>query len=1010
MCTIGCTLASAQGTVRGKVIDTNGETLIGVSVFLKDKPATGTVTDFDGNFSLKVTDSFPHQLMISYISFKAIEKSIQLSKNQTAVFDFVMHSDVKETQVVDISGKAVKAKDYYIEGMKRNSATTIDFVSSETMKKTGDANVTSAVARVSGVSTNGSFITVRGIGDRYIKTSINGLRIPTLDPFTNNIKLDLFPSSLVDNIVLVKTATADLPGDWAGAYLSVQTKDYPEQLSVNVESSFGYNAQSTFKDVLSSERSTTDWIGKDNGLRNHDHNNFNALVVQPSTYQQYEALGLGGYFNSMGINASTPWNETYTKLGLVKLGLLAPAQFDDNAAVSAAMSAYLTGDYASKSYQIINASVAETGKSFANNWNTTARNAPLDFSQSFSIGNQTNLFGKTFGFIGGFRYNRSMQYDDQSVSNRGGVAADDNGILTPSITSAVTQEASRETNGWSALLNAACKLNANNSISLLFMPNVNGTNNVRSSIDVSEPARNVITVSQFYEQRSQYVWQMKTEHYLPASKIKIEFNSSYTKGNSSAPDFKNIQYYRDAVNNTYQIGGTIGDGIHRYYRYLSDNLFDSYISAELPFKNKHSLTRKIKVGAAYQRNDRKSDQYDYSIPEIKTPMVNADLNALFDYSNFELHTFNDVNGIPVTTIDAYYTTVNSPANHTFGNSEISAAFILGDYSFNPQIRLSGGLRVEKASVLTDVSRFDSLSIPDNDPRRLYREGYPVANPGRLDELTFLPSVNFAYKLRDDEIRPINVRLNYSQTVARPSIRELSDVALFDYEYRGFVYGNSRLKQVRINNYDLRTETWFRNGDNASVSVFYKDFKNHIELVKTGNFTWQNVDKSYVAGIEFEGKKIITSHFDLRANVTLIKSNTKYVRQREEINNGVRTYYPLDKVSRAMFGQAPYIVNSMIVYHADSIGLSIALSYNIQGPRLVIAADVPEIPDVYELPRNLIDLKATKSISKHFSVGFTIRDILNTSVVKAYKYPEGFTLNYDKYTYGTSYVAALTYKL
>ncbi|HOO09492.1 MAG TPA: TonB-dependent receptor plug domain-containing protein, partial [Cyclobacteriaceae bacterium] len=78
---------------------------------------------------------------------------------------------------------------------------------SELIKKTGDANVTAAIARVSGVSTNGSFITVRGIGDRYIKTMINGMRIPTLDPFTNNIKLDIFPSSLVDNIIITKTAS-----------------------------------------------------------------------------------------------------------------------------------------------------------------------------------------------------------------------------------------------------------------------------------------------------------------------------------------------------------------------------------------------------------------------------------------------------------------------------------------------------------------------------------------------------------------------------------------------------------------------------------------------------------------------------------------------------------------------------------------------------------------------------------------------------------------------------------
>ncbi|MBK7042178.1 MAG: TonB-dependent receptor plug domain-containing protein [Bacteroidetes bacterium] len=121
------------------------------------------------------------------------------------------------------------------------------------MKKIGDTNVTTAVSRVSGVSTNGSFITVRGIGDRYVLTAINGSQIPTLDPFTNNIKLDIIPSSLVDNVIISKTASPDLPGDWTGAYISVETKDYPEKMSLNIETTVGYNQNSSFRDILANQ-------------------------------------------------------------------------------------------------------------------------------------------------------------------------------------------------------------------------------------------------------------------------------------------------------------------------------------------------------------------------------------------------------------------------------------------------------------------------------------------------------------------------------------------------------------------------------------------------------------------------------------------------------------------------------------------------------------------------------------------------------------------------------------
>ena len=257
--------------------------------------------------------------------------------------------------------------------------------------------------------------------------------------------------------------------------------------------------------------------------------------------------------------------------------------------------------------------------------------------------------------------------------------------------------------------------------------------------------------------------------------------------------------------------------------------------------------------------------------------------------------------------------------------------------------------------------------------------YPIVNPGKLNTTDLLPSANLIYKLKVDESAPVNLRLNYSRTVARPSIRELSDVALLDYEYREFVFGNSDLRPVQISNYDIRLESYFKSGDNVSASFFYKDFKNHIELVKSVGLTWQNVPKSQVAGVELEGRKYFMKHFEAGANVSLTWSQTKYVRSRTDLSGGIKEYIPIDTLTRTMFGQAPYVINGLITYRADSLGLSVTLSYNVQGSRLVITSANPGIPDVYETPRHLLDAKITKTIRKHFSVSFTVRDILNSPV-------------------------------
>jgi hypothetical protein len=996
--------AFSQGTIRGKISDKNGETLIGVTLVLKANPSVGVTTDLDGNYSFKILDSTPQIILISYISFKNIEETVNPRNGEIIVKNFVMQDASKELGVVEVTAKANKANLYYLEKVKQNSATTIDYVSNETMKKSGDPNVVAAVARVTGVSTNGSFITVRGIGDRYVKTTINGNRIPTLDPFTNNIKLDMFPASLVDNVIITKTASPDLPADWAGAYLSVETKDFPDALTVNSETSIGYNNQSSLKEVVSSSRSSTDWLGYDNTYRERDHTQFQSAVKNPSQYQEFVALGLGDYYKSMGI---TGWADgssegnLYFRLGLVQLGLLAPALINDASAVSLATTNYDNGTYHSQAFSTLNAGAANTGKSFPNNWNTSKRKAPLNFSQSFTIGDQIEIFGKQFGFIGGFRYGSATSYDPEAFRQEpyGG---------SKLLASYAPQKASKETNGWSVLINLAYKLNSNNSVSLLFMPNFSGVNDVRDGYDT---IKNITTKSQFYESRKQLVYQFKSEHFLPVYKIKVELNASYTKGNSNAPDFKFLQYDGNPNTGSYSLDPSARD-IDRFYRYLSDNLFDSHASAEIPLSNKPGITRKFKLGGAYQLNKTKNDQYQYQLGkgDYTPPLQNQDIDTYLNLDQFAVSNGTDVNGVPYSTLNWYYNFFDTPIDHTFGKSEITAAFAMIDYTIISTLRLSGGVRMEHTNMFTDVDKFDSLGLSDNDPRRFYKPGVLPATPGKIKQTNFLPSVTLIYKLIDKEESPTNIRLGFSQTLARPSLREISNVTNFDNELQTPVSGNPNLKMVEITNYDFRIESYFKNKDNVSLSVFYKNFKNHIELERSSSFYWENVDKSNVTGLEIEFRKGIIKGLEFRANLTLVKSFTSYVRTRQEVIGSTVTTYYEDTVKRSMFGQAPYIINGILSYTNDSLGLIATVSYNLQGPRLVIGSNNKAVPDIYELQRHLLDFKISKKFGKHFSLSFTIKDLLNAPIKRAYIYEDGEELLFDKYRWGTNYLLGISYKL
>lgn len=1003
---VSLTITYGQGILRGKIVDENGETIVGA--IIKLDPLTAVFTDFDGNFSLPIKDSKTHIIQISSIGYENLNDTIQLSHNEVVIKDHMLQVAVTKIEGVEIVAKAKKSNNTYMQVIKMQSLVSMNYISADVIKKTGDVNVISAISRVSGVSTNGGFLTVRGIGDRYIKTTINGARIPTLDPLTNSIKLDLFPASLVDNIVIKKTASPDLPGDWAGAYISVETKDYPDKLMLNFESSVGYNNQSTFNEVLSSEKSSTNWLGYDNRYKNVDLKKndmfFNPNAAVNNNYQLFVECGMTDYFKSMGITENTVWNDTYVKLSLVQLGYLGAAQLNDANAYKAALDKFNNSSL--KHNAILNVAKAnvDLAKKLPNTWAAKKAIAPLDFSQSFSIGNQIRLFHRPLGFIMGFRYSSSITYDGDAFY---GSSRQVDQIVTESTASAgitgdedplnlydfkTRMKTSRETNGLSALANVAYKFSKNHSLSLLYMSNIIGVNKVfydSGMYDGSGSPIIQVRQRQFYESRRQTIYQAKLENYIPGPKIRIETNVSYTKGESDIPDNRLLLYNVNDDFFTPSIDGTC----YRLFRFLKEDLLDSRIDAEMPIWSSPKLPRKFKIGGMYQNAVRNSNQYMYYLGGASGKIItNNDFEDFFRIENFNI---SDAYSFPLW----YYPSIDEQ-NQTIGFNKIYAAYAMVDYAVIGSLRFSGGIRAEKSHIHTDLTNYYDLQIPANDERRIYR------NPSIKDTTYFLPSLNLLYTIKQDKSTKINARLNFSKTVARPSLRELTAFWSYDYELMGEVTGNPKLKDVNIYNYDFRLESYFKDDQNISVSVFYKSFANHIYLTKDvtdlTRYTWQNLDKSDVKGIEFEGKKNLTKTLDFSSNITLVKSKT-WIKGKTKDGKSDST------IIQSMFGQAPYVINAMLTYESSKSGISAAISYNVQGARLVLASGVKNVPDIFEMPRQLVDFKISKKIGKSFSTSFKIRDLFNTSITRAYKYTSGW-LTYDSYQFGTSYIFSISYNL
>ena len=1021
---LSITASQAQGIIRGKVTDENGEDLIGATVVLKADNSVATITDFEGAYSLKVPPSGSHTIVISYVGHKKTEFPLSIKDNQVIIKNITLQSSSEQIEEAVVIGKANRENDVYMKTIKLKSATSIDYISKETIKKTGDSQVEDAIKRVTGVSTVQGFITVRGLADRYVKTTINGARIPTLDPLTNNIRLDMFPTSLIDNIVITKTQSPDLPGDWTGAYLSIETKSYPQKFMLNVKSSFGYNDQTTFKDVVSSAHSPTEWMGYDDGFRDIDHSKYSEYIGSPKAYDQFVALGLREHLNAMGatdehVNETPSLENIYVKLGMVELGILPPGQIYDKTAVNEALQQI--EDPKSQLYREaftkMNTPTSEFGKTLPDNWMTTKRQAPLSFSQDITIGNQIMFFGRPLGLLAGIRYSSSTKSDPNAEQltysyNRGEKYFKNYTDYQRQYTT--------ETNEWSALLSAAYKITPNHSISLLFMPNMSGENKVRFdsgySFSMEQEYGYAYTFQhdQHYEERKQFAYQFQSSHYFPVSRLKVKLLGSFTDGSSSTPDYKSFTYASnpDLKDSTGAVlyGYSNGFSPQRRYRYLEEDILDINATGEIPITKKAGFVRKIKFGSSFFNNTRDASQYIYNVytggfDNLKVKDPSAPIRQ---------STFNIVeNRAGNLVIYRHYVSQGSDILFNVGHTKISSGFLMADYDLTLKTRICGGLRVEYTDLFNDIKKFHEQGLPRDDPKRLFNSstGAPPgtkgnkANPTNIYSIDYIPSINLVHKLLTSENVSFNTRLNYSRTIARPSIREVAPFWFFDYEFGTYVIGNPDLRISHIDNFDFRLESYFSSGEFVSASLFYKNFKDHIEMINTnGLYSWSNADKGTAIGIEVEGKKRIVRNLNISANVTIVESNTLVnIYQYDTILS--------DKVDRAMFGQAPYIINGLIDYTSEALGITVALSYNVQGPKIALASLSDEVPDVYELPMHRLDFKASKSVGNNFSIDFKIRNLLNESTTRAYYYEGSYNdYPFDSYSYGTSYILSISYKI
>lgn len=262
---------SQSGKISGKIIDAStGEALIGATVLI-DGLSKGSAADMEGAFSINNVPVGTYSITVSYITYETKKiNQVSVKANEVTNLDLTLsQSSAATTSVVEISAVMNKENTSTLLVMQKNNASVSDGISSESIKKTPDRNTSDVLKRISGASIqDDKFVVIRGLNDRYNASYLNGAPLPSSESDRKAFSFNVFPSNLLDNLTINKTATPDMPAEFAGGIVLINTKSIPEQNFQSVSIGGGYNSITTGKEQIYSKGNKLEWLGIDDGGRN----------------------------------------------------------------------------------------------------------------------------------------------------------------------------------------------------------------------------------------------------------------------------------------------------------------------------------------------------------------------------------------------------------------------------------------------------------------------------------------------------------------------------------------------------------------------------------------------------------------------------------------------------------------------------------------------------------------------------------------------------------------------
>jgi outer membrane receptor protein involved in Fe transport len=555
------------------VIDSESADPLPMVNIVVENTTFGAASDLDGFYRIDFLPQGIYTITASMLSYSSLSiTDVDVRADELTRLNFSLLPGAIQLETITVTAKAAKSTVSGLLSSQKKAPTVSSGISSEQIAKSPDPRASDVLKRVTGLSVvDDKYVFVRGLSERYSNARLNESSLPSPEPDKRVVPFDIFPSNLLDNVVITKAFIPSLPGDFAGGCIQLTTKEFAEQLTARASVSAGYNSLTTFKNFKTYRGGGLDLLGFDDGTRAMP-----GIVEEASRDQKIiEGGQFGGGFTASEIEAF--------------------------------------------------------GEAFRNVWSPISIKAPADQSLSFSLGNQIRLFDRPLGFSASLTHKNSYSFRDEErfyyINGAEGLEArhhyQDFQVSKLSVLWGGVFNTSYK-------ISPAHKIG----IKTTYTRTADDEVRTYAMLPNRDHNLDEICTRLRWVERGLLSSELSGEHQIGLFGSRMNWRVTYSLATRDEPDTRETLYESDIGVNDYRLADESNSG-SRFFSYLRDHNFDMGFGWKIPFNPVSRLPGKLEFGGNYVFKDREIDsrRFRFKPQDFNTVDIYRDPEEIFSPEN-----------------------------------------------------------------------------------------------------------------------------------------------------------------------------------------------------------------------------------------------------------------------------------------------------------------------------------------------------------------------------------------